>query len=112
MRFLLFFKFEVTRKLFLNPPLVDFYLIAFYATRLYIYCIPKIYFFLLFFLASTPDKAAWSEWSEWSTCSASCGGGARERQRQCMNHGPMSPPCQGHRTEEVTCNTEKCAPGK
>ena len=38
-----------------------------------------------------PFKIAgdWSSWGDWSNCNSSCGGGVRERRRQCDNPAPQ-----------------------
>ncbi|XP_071505772.1 uncharacterized protein [Diadema antillarum] len=52
----------------------------------------------------------WSEWSHWSPCSESCGGGTRNRTRECTNPPPNEHgvPCEGHDLEEEACNTQEC----
>ncbi|CAG5103994.1 Oidioi.mRNA.OKI2018_I69.chr1.g1035.t1.cds [Oikopleura dioica] len=52
---------------------------------------------------STKPSPLWSEWSEWSTCSKTCGGGTRIRNRYCQNG-----PCLGDKEEGEVCNKEKC----
>uniref|UniRef100_A0A8C4R5F5 SCO-spondin n=1 Tax=Eptatretus burgeri TaxID=7764 RepID=A0A8C4R5F5_EPTBU len=47
-------------------------------------------------------------WNPWNPCSLPCGGGHRERQRQCHSNG--SPwPCHGERVQHDDCNTQPCA---
>ena len=47
-----------------------------------------------------PFKIAgdWSAWGDWSNCSSSCGGGVKERRRQCENPSPQcgGTPCAGN----------------
>jgi len=37
---------------------------------------------------STEPCPEWTPWAEWSSCSATCGGGRRERSRECQKIGP------------------------
>ena len=55
----------------------------------------------------------WGEWSSWSTCTKKCGGGFRDRVRQCNNPEPKGrgKPCEGEDTEGEGCNNEECEPG-
>lgn len=52
----------------------------------------------------------WSDWDDWGACSASCGGGQKQRQRQVKQMGNKY----GHgctaqaSTEVAACNTEGC----
>ncbi len=52
----------------------------------------------------------WTTWSEWGDCSATCGGGMRQRIRQCANptlrNGQLV--CDGEAIEEVRCSEEAC----
>ena len=49
-------------------------------------------------------------WSEWSMCSASCGGGKRQRARECstptLRNGKLV--CDGNAFEEEVCSAEPC----
>ncbi|XP_062578075.1 coadhesin-like [Saccostrea cucullata] len=57
-----------------------------------------------------PIDGAWSAWSRYSTCSVSCGGGNRERNRTCNNPEPSNGgrDCTGNSTMSETCNTSIC----
>lgn len=53
----------------------------------------------------------WGGWSAWSRCSLSCGGGVRERTRQCDNPPPSGQGhyCTGKPTErDGACNNQSC----
>ncbi len=52
----------------------------------------------------------WSCWSDWSPCSASCGGGSRQRHRSCTNPvpSPNGHDCFGDPVEVESCNTHEC----
>jgi len=47
----------------------------------------------------------WTPWGDWSGCSSSCGGGVRERRRQCNNPSAScgGPECVGDETETASC---------
>ena len=55
----------------------------------------------------------WTQWSHWSTCSLSCGGGRRSRNRSCTDPPPSNngKPCAGEGSEHQPCNTQSC-PGR
>ena len=55
-----------------------------------------------------PEKG-WTHWLEWSACSASCGGGTRERRRTCKN---SDNDCGDDDYEVGTCNTHQCPTNK
>ena len=57
-------------------------------------------------------KASYGPWSEFSICTKSCGGGTKERRRECKNSKPDDD-CStlGPSTELVACNIQPC-PGK
>jgi len=46
----------------------------------------------------------WENWSAWSQCSASCGGGTRRRERDCVG-GNL---CAGLADQSISCNQEPC----
>uniref|UniRef100_A0A8C9G2S3 ADAM metallopeptidase with thrombospondin type 1 motif 13 n=1 Tax=Pavo cristatus TaxID=9049 RepID=A0A8C9G2S3_PAVCR len=52
----------------------------------------------------------WSSWSPLSSCSRSCGGGVRIRQRFCNNPRPAfgGKECQGASIQAEMCNTQAC----
>lgn len=57
-----------------------------------------------------PINGQWSEWSNWSECSATCGGGVKERTRKCDSPEPQNggESCQGWGSEFAVCNRQKC----
>jgi len=59
-----------------------------------------------------PVNGGYTEWSEFSECTVTCGGGVRERTRECTN---LTPENNGKNCEELgpakeseICNTEAC----
>lgn len=56
-----------------------------------------------------PQDCGLADWGAWSACTASCGGGQRDRQRSIAtpekNGGK---PCEGAMTELQACNEEEC----
>ena len=54
----------------------------------------------------------WNDWGSWGSCSASCGGGTQQRQRdvkqQAANGGNA---CSGTSSEERSCNEDSCLGG-
>ncbi|ROI48994.1 SCO-spondin [Anabarilius grahami] len=57
---------------------------------------------------------SWSQWAPWSECSAHCGGGVKERTRQCDNPAPQSAgrECVGSGRQQKVCNTHNCSGGE
>lgn len=59
-------------------------------------------------MESCPVDCVLEDWSGWSSCTAECGGGVKERQRQLRtepkHHGE---PC-GETLETVSCNVQSC----
>ena len=55
----------------------------------------------------------WGRFGSWSTCSQTCGGGIRTRQRSCDNPPPSNggADCTGNAIRERECNTNAC-PGE
>ena len=56
-------------------------------------------------VTNTPCSA-WAEWSNWGLCSKTCGGGIRQRNRQCFLRNKAK--CNGKFKEEETCNMHTC----
>ncbi|XP_062331565.1 A disintegrin and metalloproteinase with thrombospondin motifs 14 isoform X2 [Osmerus eperlanus] len=54
---------------------------------------------------------SWSSWSKYGSCSRTCGGGVRSRNRQCNNPAPAygGRECPGSTFDYQMCNTEECA---
>ena len=54
----------------------------------------------------------WTEWAPWSPCTVTCGGGLRQRARECANPtlrnslGELV--CDGDKMAEEQCNGEEC----
>ena len=55
-------------------------------------------------------NGAWSVWSPWSQCTVSCGGGIRQRARDCSNpatlYGGLE--CDGVDWQNMICMTDEC----
>lgn len=53
----------------------------------------------------------WGSWSKFGSCSRTCGGGVRARNRQCNNPPPAygGRDCPGSAFDYQMCNTEECA---
>jgi len=61
----------------------------------------------------------WTQWSAWSSCSQTCGGGERTRNRKCYSIGgslpgigPRTgnrPGCRGKGTERISCGNNQCS---
>ena len=58
------------------------------------------------------DCPVWTEWSEWTACSVTCGGGKRQKSRECvLPDGARSDEplfCPGNDLMEEKCNENKC----
>ena len=50
---------------------------------------------------------AWTEWTPWAGCSQTCGGGTRNRVRECAV-GRNYDSCVGEKEETEDCGEEKC----
>ena len=48
-------------------------------------------------------------WTMWTECSASCAGGNRNRQRECLNGNPGDSGCLGNTIEMGVCSQQACA---
>lgn len=53
----------------------------------------------------TGAASSWSEWGSWSSCSRTCNGGTRIRQRTCTNGFT----CAGSNIDTEQCNTNQCS---
>lgn len=54
----------------------------------------------------------WFPWSPWTSCTVTCGGGNRQRQRECdMNsYKELTAPCIGSNNQTTECHTFACLP--
>ena len=52
----------------------------------------------------------WGSWTTWSSCSVTCGGGQRSRQRSCNNPAPSGggSDCSGSSSQQEDCNSVNC----
>ncbi|XP_041359749.1 SCO-spondin-like isoform X3 [Gigantopelta aegis] len=59
-----------------------------------------------------PIPGDWFPWEPWPLCSATCGGGKRQRQRECdmTSYGDLTAPCAGDAKEIEDCHTFACTP--
>lgn len=62
-------------------------------------------------------KKTWTEWGVWGSCSKTCGGGTRVRERRCVVAGTVTvvSGCPGSSSQSSQCNTRGCPfwiPGK
>ncbi|KAM3915384.1 hemicentin-1 [Leptodactylus fuscus] len=57
-----------------------------------------------------PVDGKWSAWGSWTSCSLSCGGGMRQRFRECSNPAPQygGHKCEGMEYENEFCNGDLC----
>ncbi|KAM8931068.1 hemicentin-1 [Pelodytes ibericus] len=57
-----------------------------------------------------PVDGKWSVWGSWTSCSLSCGGGLRQRTRECTNPAPQNGGhnCEGWSLENEVCNGDLC----
>uniref|UniRef100_A0A8C6DPR2 Hemicentin-1 n=1 Tax=Moschus moschiferus TaxID=68415 RepID=A0A8C6DPR2_MOSMO len=57
-----------------------------------------------------PIDGKWATWTSWSACSVSCGGGARQRTRDCSDPAPQNGgnKCEGRDVQSDFCNSDSC----
>ena len=57
-----------------------------------------------------PVDGGWGSWSPYSKCSETCGGGNKERTRQCNNPTPLhgGAVCSGESNQIESCNPQAC----
>ncbi|KAJ1172187.1 hypothetical protein NDU88_004037, partial [Pleurodeles waltl] len=57
-----------------------------------------------------PVDGKWATWNSWSACSVSCGGGARQRRRECSDPAPQygGHKCEGNDVQMDFCNSDPC----
>ncbi|KAM6165457.1 hemicentin-1 [Erethizon dorsatum] len=57
-----------------------------------------------------PVDGKWAPWASWSACSVSCGGGARQRTRDCSDPVPQygGRKCEGSDIQSDFCNSDPC----
>ena len=53
----------------------------------------------------------WGEWEAWSDCTVTCGGGTKDRTRECMGPEHGGKECEGDTSEQSTCNEQVTCPG-
>ncbi|XP_053381729.1 ectin-like [Mercenaria mercenaria] len=68
---------------------------------------------LIIFVAVPKEQAIdgeWSNWGMWTTCSDSCGGGTKSRNRSCSNPTPSTngKQCMGNFEQIGQCNKQLC----
>ena len=72
------------------------------------------YLYIRLLLVTVMD-GNYTEWSPWGNCSATCGGGLKQRQRTCTNpkpgYGGKDCAAIGSDTDSAVCNLNPC-PGK
>lgn len=58
-------------------------------------------------------NGGWGKWSSYGSCSKTCGGGVKERTRQCNNPAPKhgGSKCPGADQQVTHCNVYRC-PGQ
>ena len=57
-----------------------------------------------------PVDGMWGEWGTWSDCTATCGGGTRDRTRECTGPEHGGKECEGETSERSTCNEKVSCP--
>jgi hypothetical protein len=57
-----------------------------------------------------PINGGWSEWTDWTACTELCGGGTRNRTRECNNPLPAyeGKVCEGSNIDQEACNEDPC----
>uniref|UniRef100_A0A8C3YS46 Hemicentin-1 n=1 Tax=Catagonus wagneri TaxID=51154 RepID=A0A8C3YS46_9CETA len=57
-----------------------------------------------------PIDGKWTTWTSWSACTVSCGGGARQRTRDCSDPAPQygGNKCEGSDVQSDFCNSDSC----
>ncbi|XP_049724489.1 hemicentin-1 isoform X1 [Elephas maximus indicus] len=57
-----------------------------------------------------PVDGKWAAWTSWNACSVSCGGGARQRTRDCSDPAPQygGRKCEGSDVQSDFCNSDPC----
>ncbi|KAM4861104.1 hemicentin-1 [Thomomys bottae] len=57
-----------------------------------------------------PVDGKWTTWTSWSACTVSCGGGTRQRTRDCSNPVPQygGRRCEGSDIQTDFCNSDPC----
>lgn len=70
----------------------------------------KFNYWLCLFLVD----GGWGPWSPWATCSATCGGGVKNRMRECNSPQPQygGRKCIGKASDSDSCNKEVCPIGE
>ena len=74
----------------------------------------RIYIIYIFLHENNAVHGNWSNWSNWTECSATCGVGARSRERHCDNPRPAygGRPCEGIHKDKKSCSTGEVCVGR
>ena len=73
-----------------------------------------LFYMLALFFCHAPlcsVDGVWNTWSTWDSCTQTCGGGTKSRNRTCIfkpDNGPHGADCTGNTTDVVDCNTQQC----
>ena len=67
--------------------------------------------YMISFAVKPSVDCEWSAWASYASCSKSCGGGTKQRQRYKSVQESNGGTCHGLNEDTISCNTQNC-PGK